>query len=665
MSEQQAAAAASSGEKRPAEDSGGADPPLSQKRRRATAASLFGSLDEDALSGQLAPAAMELIQAQMDSRKWWSQWATPYLFAWLWDFGERRPEALRLADAEDRELILNYLVEGTFDRPKEGKEGTQFDMVWRKIVGVSLSKTAKAAMRAPELRHEAPKVASSADAAAAAAQGSAPPPQRDPNRIPIPRREAQEQKQQGAGPAAPLVAGGPQIQPPQAPLVLPKQRGDAPPEIESLSESDGDGDDEMDVEKELAGLPSVARPSMLGIPPPLGPERNKDGKRQSDGVRGALATQPRRCMTCLTPAPDPHRLEWICAGCDLRGDKEAGHPTNVFLAAASARKAAGQKDPEGSSSSSSSSAGQSYAQSTAASRLERELKHLARGPPHPIFVGPDAEAPVTPREAFATVRKALGASATENPSEELQQLVGRGLLMEVGYCVPRSLVKAKSTASSLMLMDGGEIPIQANSTGPPPMPTVQSYMRALINVVFPALIAKPAALVQWFALASSVLELEEKRGWAQADSYQRQLLQERVTQQKEFAEPSQACMATLMYSGAASTAGTTESGSSRGGGGQSLYCDAFNWPKAGRVCAGAGACGKLHQCQFAGKPGCAGGAQGHRASDCKSRPVNNGGSSGGGSHGGGRSGRSGGGGSHRGGGSGAGSVISSAKPTQA
>jgi hypothetical protein len=433
-----------------------------------------------------------------------------------------------------------------------------------------------------------------------------------------------------------------------------------------FSESEGDDDDDdMDVEKEFAGLPSFARPSRVGVPPQLGPLRNKDGKKLSDGVRGAFPTQPRRCITCLTHAKDPHLLEWICGGCHLRGDLETGHPTNAFLAAASVRKEAGQKDPEDPASS---NPGQSYAQSTAASRLERELKYLARGPPHPIFVGPEAEAPMTPKEAFAIIRKALGASATENPSEELQKLVARGLLMEVGYCIPRPLAKAKSTASSLMLMDGGEIPIQANSTGPPPVPSARSYLRALVNVILPALIAKPAAMVQWLALASSVLELDEKQGWAQADSYQRQLLQERVTQQREFAEPSQACMATLMYAGAAASTVSDASMSSHGGGGsQSLFCEAFNWPKQGRVCAGAGVCGKLHQCQWTGKLSCAG-APGHRSTECAHRATHGrqskGGSSGGSSRGG-RGGGGGGGGSYGGRGSGASSVASSAKPTQA
>ena len=663
MSAPAAAAAASSGAKRTADEAGIGSPPPSRSQRR-TAQQSFGLLNEDTLAGQHAPAALAEIQAQMDSRKWWSQWATPYLFTWLWDFDLTRPPALKMTDAESREVILNFLVEGKYARPKEGDEEAQFEAVWRKLNGWK-SKAAKKAHPRPDFLQN-PKPASSADAAAAMAQAA----------VPLPQHDAPESKQQGAGPArdgpallpvaAPLVAASPVRPPPQAPLVLPMQGGGAPQQFEVFSESEGDGDDDMDFEKELAGLPSFVRPSHIGMPPPLGPLRNKDGKRLSDDVRGAFPTQPRNCITCLTPAPDPHRLEWRCPGCDLRGDLETGHPSNVFLAAANARKEAGQKDPEAPSSS---NPGQSYAQSTAASRLERELKHLARGTPHPIFAGPGSEAPVTPKEAFAIIRKALGASATENPSEELQQLVARGLLMEVGYCIPRPLAKAKSTASSLMLMDGGEIPIQANSTGPPPVPSLRGYARALVNVILPALIAKPAAMVQWLALASTVLELEEKQGWTQADSYQRQLLQERVTQQKEFAEPSQACMATLMYAGAAASTVTDASMSSRSGGGsQSPYCEAFNWPKpGGHACAGAGVCGRLHQCQFTGRPGCTG-APGHRSTDCKCRTANGGtigrGAGGGGSQGGSRGSRSGGGGGgYRG--SGASSVASSAKPTQA
>ena len=594
-------------------------------------------LNEETLAGQQDPALVAGLKEEIASREWWDQWSTDFLFTWLWDFNSKRPPSLLLSDAPNRDLILTSLVKGQYARPKEDNEETQFRLAWCTVNGIKGKKQLKA--KYPSLRHTP---AASADAAATirASSGGSPPP---------PPRDAPEEKKQGGGPRqvrspspAAVEAVPAPMSPPPARLpspALPVQRGGGP---DVSSGDDSDVEEEEVAEKEFAQSHSFRRvplpPAAILLPsggPPKGDPRPQESR----------IPIPRRCKTCLKPPEDPKALEWICE-CGLRGDKEAEAACNVVLAAMNARKSVGSS--ASSSSASAPSAGQSYAQGSAAKGLERELLHLAKGPPHPLFTGSDAEAPLTGGEAIAIVRKALGASATENPSKELRALVDSGLLINVGYCIPRSLAKLKAKSSSLMLMDGAEIPIQASSTGPPPVPTVQAYMRALVTVILPVLIAKPAALTQWLALTNTALEIEEKQGWPKAFMYIEQLLQERVAAQEGFAEPSQACMATLFYSPAASTVPASQSSGRQSGGAKradTLYCDAYNWENGG--CTNAH-CTKLHQCQYAAR-GCTN-VTAHRSPVCPSRyaegsaPRHNGGSQ---RSGGGR-GRGGGGGSRGG-----------------
>lgn len=658
--------AAAAGDKRTAAAAGLDTAQVAARPRlsRAVASDSFGGLAEHALAGEHDPKLAALLKEQLLSRAWWEKWATATLFAWLWDFApSKRQPGLSFSDASDRERLLQFLVEGGVPRPKEGAEEEQFNLAWLRVNGhVKTGKVAKGAPAPPRIFFAA---ASSAAAAAAAQAGGGEPqaarPAEEGKRQEGKRPEAPKAAAAGL---APLAIGSPPQLRQQRQRSPSPQRAVSPELMEDLAPYDGDpGGSSEDAES----IPEMVRPSHIVLPLPVGPGRNREGRKMPDAVRGAFPTPARLCRTCLVPAPDPHRMEWICE-CGLRGDKEAGEACNRLLAARMERQAAARRDPGDLPSSSGANAGQSYAQSTAASRLERELKHLARGTPHPLFVGPDASAPVSGREALAIVRKALGASATENPSEELEALISCGLLMHPGYCVPRLLSKAGSSASSLLLADGAEIPIQSSGTGPPPVLSVQAFLRACVNVIFPLLVGKPAALVQWFALVASVLELEDKRGWAPANTYLTQLLQERVSQRREFAEPSQACIAALLYAPTASTASgssvsSNQKGATRPGSADSPYCDSWNWQ--GGCAAGAG-CTKLHQCQYGGR-GCTNTTQ-HRSPECPSRwyggsaPRHEGSSRGG--HRGGR-----GGGGYRGGGKGGGgsnSSVSTSKPaTQA
>jgi hypothetical protein len=214
--------------------------------------------------------------------------------------------------------------------------------------------------------------------------------------------------------------------------------------------------------------------------------------------------------------------------------------------------------------------------------------------------------------------------------------------------------------SSLMLANGSEIPIQASGSGPPKIASLHAFMSSCVNVIFPLLMGQPAALAQWFALAASVL-LAAKKDWPHANEYLTQLLQERVTERKEFADPSQTVLTTLAFVGAASTTASSVSSHSHGGaqrpGGGSMFCEAHNWSQNG--CIDPCPYGKKHECQFAER-GC-GATKSHPSRLCTSKRPGGGGSQG--SNGAYRGGRGGYHGKKGGQGGSSGSSVSTTKPT--
>jgi hypothetical protein len=269
-------------------------------------------------------------------------------------------------------------------RPKEGAEEEQFNLAWLKVNGhVKSGKVAKGAPAPPRIFFAA---ASSAAAAAAQAGGDEPQAARPAEEGKRQEGKRPEAPKAAAAGLAPLAIGSPPQLRQQRQRSPSPQRAVSPELMEDLAPYDGDpGGSSEDAES----IPEMVRPSHIVLPLPVGPERNREGRKMPDAVRGAFPTPARLCRTCLVPAPDPHRMEWICE-CGLRGDKEAGEACNRLLAARMERQAAARRDPGDLPSSSGANAGQSYAQSTAASRLERELKHLARveasGARHPAPV---------------------------------------------------------------------------------------------------------------------------------------------------------------------------------------------------------------------------------------------------------------------------------------
>ena len=261
------------------------------------------------------------------------------------------------------------------------------------------------------------------------------------------------------------------------------------------------------------------------------------------------------CKSCLAERPiDAYAKErWVCLNCHRRGDLEANDDRNVRLRADWLALRATIK----SGNSSGDSTGQSHAAELATARdagisaLDRSYIRLAeRGAPCPIFTGPRAGAPLSHGEALAESRKAQGASATQAPSEHLIALIRSGKLTAISHAVPRPLSGGatdenqtfQTTADGSLVLRTKEVDIPQN------LGSLQQFCKAMFSTIIPALIDRPAALMQWVALGRSALELHERfdYDWTLAAAYMTQLLNERVPQALPFAEMSQACLQTVM-----------------------------------------------------------------------------------------------------------------------
>lgn len=255
------------------------------------------------------------------------------------------------------------------------------------------------------------------------------------------------------------------------------------------------------------------------------------------------------CMTCLlVPSASAVSLKgaWSCL-CGLRGDLPIDSPVNVHLAkiqlASKAAAAALSSDGQPSRDTSSTE------QLTHMDKLE---KHLARlldhyGEAHPLF-GSSAPAP-TPAEALRTSRLALGASQTEMPSQQLLKLIQAGKLLDIAFALPRPFFKdagSLENATTISFGAGGTPTVNTTKdpTKPQPLASVDEFCMALFSTILPALIDRPAAMIEWIALARTALEVKALHGWPAAMHYTEALLRERIcTSAKEgFAKPSDSAL---------------------------------------------------------------------------------------------------------------------------
>lgn len=499
------------GSKRAAPSAGESGSSSRSTRHRGTAAAA-GSLAESALSGDDASA---ILQRQSDDRDFWSQFATALLYTWLADYDNSPVRELPAADKLNRELLLDLLVtyEGV-ERPTKSKEKQELQAAWRRVEKVPARATA------PAIEFISPAAAAIITMSDSSVERKYPEQPQD-ARISQPGGSRSDYSSDYS--AAKVAA---QLQATSA-MQLAQGR-----------------QSELTSTQPASYHPAAAVSFHLAATPPT--------------VAAASSMAPRGCATCSDPGPSIG--EWRCTGCGLRGDVPTLHPANVFLA-----KRMEQEAAAASSSSSSSSSGQSHetlaAAAAAAAAMAKETKDAPRGldahfaalavksPPMPIFDGPLASGSIPHTDAIAIARRAVGATAVELPSEQLIALIRSGKLPSVGYAIPRLLTSAHSSeavdvnASALYAL--GINPRSIGSLVAPEVPSSQAFCGALFATILPALIDRPAALMEWMTLARTALELESQHSWSVAYSYVLQVMNERIARGQGFSETSMSCLTTM------------------------------------------------------------------------------------------------------------------------
>lgn len=410
-------------------------------------------------------------------RQFWQQFDTELLRAWLLDFRDWK-SMLPKAKTASRDVLLDALVERDAVRPKGKSLAAQLDGLQKNFL------KAHPDAAAPGLEPALRPVPASAPPASAPAQ-----------------RDRSPQRQ-------PLF---------------------------SEAEDEEEGDNESDEEE-----PPPAST------PPRHPPASAARDLQRDFSRAAAAAGPlphhweHGCLTCTT-VPSAGLVSatgaWVCHRCGLRGDLDASHAANAHLG-----RASGQHAPP-----SSAADGQTTRDATDSAPADKLEKHLlalsARlGTPHPLF-STKATAPA-PSDAIRTVRQALGASTTESPSLQLLSLIQSGKLLDASFAVPRPFLRDVGSVDALATISFGAggpvLNTTKDPTRPPPLASLEEFTLALVSTILPALIDRPAAMVEWLALTRTVLHLSNKDGWPSARRYLDALLRERigVADKLPFAPPS-------------------------------------------------------------------------------------------------------------------------------
>lgn len=340
-------------------------------------------------------------------------------------------------------------------------------------------------------------------------------------------------------------------------LQVPKNRAELVANYKKHTEQtfQGSGEHTPDDPGEASGEEDVL-PDYSESEASAGDEEEPPRKKTKSSPAKSATSAPKQsgcCPHCLSP-DEP---VGFCTNvkCLLRTDLEYDHPQNVDI-----RKSRGTVTH------------------TAAeavrpmSRRDREFERLALAePPFPLFLD---RGTFSVQQAIDTLAKAYMAPAYESPSPALIKLVQSGKLTSLGFASPRTIdeVEAGRGGESITTTIGiaGNSTVRASDTiRAPQLRDSRAFFETLVGVVFPALIEQPAALIDWCALAKTVIELDKERGWEAARAYMQRLLSSRVTQRLPCADYDRSAIDSVVLSaGAASNFSHAQSQPPRGGGGR-------------------------------------------------------------------------------------------------
>ena len=297
--------------------------------------------------------------------------------------------------------------------------------------------------------------------------------------------------------------------------------------------------------------------------PPPHPTSTRHASHQSAHAHAAAAAAPHdnvECDKCLHSQPRSIKMQWICNNCNLRGDLRASDPINTRLMAMLNRDEARASSAapaaaavHGSRTSSSTAVGGITGQSMTntpkqLSALDREFERLeTSGDAFDLF---DDKSPVTPTAAIDEVRKCLRGLNYARPSTSLIKLIQSGKLDKPGYAASENNAKkAQGEADGTHVFShvDGNLQLAKSVREPLTFASMQQYIDALCAAIIPSLIERPKAILQWLAVTRTMIQIEEKHGWAIAVAYLADLLQDCVPQRRSFSAYSQDLLSGLTY----------------------------------------------------------------------------------------------------------------------
>lgn len=330
--------------------------------------------------------------------------------------------------------------------------------------------------------------------------------------------------------------------PPLPPSPSPKPGG-APPapssaekgRITVVSSDSESEDEEMGDEDEEDNSPPPS------TPPPRKKQTEIDLARSGSSTGGEANMPADGCSTCVAMPPAAavnSRKQWLCT-CGRRGDLPTEHAINRELMRVAMAKGLESRASSASAAASSTSASEPGGDKL--SKLENHFSQISKqlGEDHPLFA--KSLPALTPEQAFKTVRLALGNTKVQRPSQHLLALIQSGKLLNVAFALPRPLaaIDGKGELVSGLTIDLNTGKHSATTASDPTKPaqlaSAAELCMALLSTILPALIDRPAAMMEWITLGRSALHLSTTEGWPIASKYVDALLVERISTHEKIA----------------------------------------------------------------------------------------------------------------------------------
>jgi hypothetical protein len=239
----------------------------------------------------------------------------------------------------------------------------------------------------------------------------------------------------------------------------------------------------------------------------------------------------RACSLCLNHQHSTTE-KFRCDACGMNSALPFEHEINVYLRALMAPSA-----PAAPTSSTLAPVEQRSRSANKLSKRDEEFRRLAQdGVPYPLF---EDGGKLTSEEAFALGRNSFLATDYAPPSAWLKALAASGKLTQPGFALPVPLGQAvrerEQQGDALLILRDGRV-TQSGTEVAPPLKNMTDLVIAFASTIGPAIIQKPAALANWFALLHSTAMVEkDSNSWPAARKFLHDTLADSAYRRVPFA----------------------------------------------------------------------------------------------------------------------------------